>query len=238
MIATERRETNEDGHGPKEYMKLNALAVLLLIPAAVCLAQTTSAPSDPTLEPAGVPWLIRQLPQPAPEPWQKITPKQRWKLYQQTTFSATALLGSATGAAFSQWLDSPTEWGQGGEGYGRRVASSYGATIINGTIQYATSALFHEDNRYFRSKSSSFGRRFGAVVISPFVAHNDRGGERFSVSSFLGGAGQSTIPLAWSPRSWQGVSGISVNAAIWYGQAAGFNLVREFYPSIAAHFRK
>ena len=165
-------------------------------------------------------------------------PRTRWSHYQQSTFSGFALLGSATGAAFSQALDSPTEWGQGAEGYGRRVASSYGATIINGTIQFGTSALFHEDNRYFRSTATSFGGRFGAVVISPFVARNDQGGKRFSVSSFLGGAGQSTIPLAWSPRSWQGGSEIGINALIWYGQAAGVNLVREFYPSIAAKFRK
>jgi len=218
-------------------MKPNALAIFFLIPVAVCLAQTT-APSDPTLDPTGVPWIVRQLPQPAPEPWQKITGKQRWSLYQKTTFSGTAILGAGVGAAFSQALDSPHEWGQGGEGYGKRVASSYGATIINGTIQYGTSILFRDDNRYFRSGAKSFGGRFGFVVISPFVAHNDHGGKRFSMSSFLGGAGQSTIPLAWSPRSWQGGSEIAINAAIWYGQTAGFNLFREFYPSIAAHFRK
>ena len=217
-------------------MKINAFA-LLLITAAVCRAQAP-VPSDPTLDQTGLPWAIRALPKPSPEPWQKITPGQRWSHYQQSTFSGFALLGSATGAAFSQALDSPTEWGQGAEGYGRRVASSYGATIINGTIQFGTSALFHEDNRYFRSTATSFGGRFGAVVISPFVARNDQGGKRFSVSSFLGGAGQSTIPLAWSPRSWQGGSEIAINALIWYGQAAGVNLVREFYPSVAAKFRK
>ena len=223
-----------------DSMKPKLLAVLLLVPPTVGWGQS-AAPDpvrgDPTLDPAGVPWIIRQLPQPAPEPWQKITPKQRWILYQQTSFSPTALLGAATGAAFSQWLDSPHEWGQGAEGYGRRLASSYGATIINGTIQYATSALFHEDNRYFRSSAKSFGGRFGSVVISPFVARNDQGGKRFSMSSFLGGAGQSVIPLAWSPPSWQGGGEIAINAAIWYGQTAGFNLVREFYPSVAAHFR-
>ena len=195
-------------------MRLNALAVLLLVLATVCRAQTT-APSDSTVDPAGLSWVIKLLPQSAPEPWQKITPKQRWTLYQQTIFSGFGVLGAATGAAFSQWLDSPTEWGQGAEGYGKRLASSYGATIINGTIQYGTAALFHDDNRYYRSKASSFGGRFGAVVISPFVARNDHGGKRFSTSSFLGDAGQSTIPLAWSPRSWQGASEIGINALIW-----------------------
>jgi hypothetical protein len=218
-------------------MKLISFALVLLTTAAICCAQG-SPPSDPTLDPAGLPWAVKVLPKPSPEPWQKITSKQRISLYQQTTFSGFAVLGAATGAAFSQWLDSPTEWGQGAEGYGKRVASSYGATIINGTITLATSALFHDDNRYFRSTSPSLGGRFGAVIISPFVAHNDRGGTRFSTSSFLGGVGQSTIPLAWSPRSWQGASEIGINALIWYGQAAGVNLVREFYPSIAAHFRK
>jgi len=218
-------------------MKLNAFLLLLVLPATICRAQAAK-PSDPTLDTAGLPWIVKALPKPTAEPWQKITEKQRLSLYQQSTFSGFAVLGSATGAAFSQWLDSPTEWGQGAEGYGKRVASSYGATIINGTIQYGTSALFHDDNRYFRSTATSFGGRFGAVVISPFVARNDQGGKRFSTSSFLGGVGQSTIPLAWSPRSWQGASEIGINALIWYGQAAGFNLVREFYPSIAAHFRK
>jgi hypothetical protein len=221
----------------QHHLRLSSLAVLLLAAATVCRAQTSTA-SDPTLDPAGVPWLVTQLPQPAPEPWQKITAKQRWQLYQQTTFSGSAVLYSAAGAAFSQWLDSPTEWGQGAEGYGKRLASSYGATIINGTIQYGTSALFHDDNRYRRSNANSFMGRFGAVVISPFVAHNDHGGKRFSTSSFLGGAGQSTIPLAWSPRSWQGGSEIGINALIWYGQTAGGNLVREFYPSVAAHFKR
>ena len=218
-------------------MNLTSFVLLLLTPAAICCGQAPP-PADPTLDTAGLPWAVRVLPKPSPEPWKKITSKQRIALYQQTTFSGFAVLGSATGAAFSQWLDSPTEWGQGAEGYGKRLASSYGATIINGTITLGTSALFHDDNRYFRSTSPSFGGRFGAVVISPFVAHNDRGGTRFSTSSFLGGVGQSTIPLAWSPRSWQGASGIGINALIWYGQAAGINLVREFYPSVAAHFRK
>ena len=218
-------------------MNLISSALLLLTAAAICCAQAPP-PADPTLDTAGLPWAVRVLPKPSPEPWKKITSKQRIALYQQTTFSGFAVLGSATGAAFSQWLDSPTEWGQGAEGYGKRLASSYGATVINGTITLGTSALFHDDNRYFRSKSPSFGGRFGAVVISPFVAHNDSGGTKFSTSSFLGGVGQSTIPLAWSPRSWQGASGIGINALIWYGQAAGINLVREFYPSVAAHFRK
>ena len=218
-------------------MNLISSALLLVTAAAICCAQAPP-PADPTLDTAGLPWAVKVLPKPSPEPWQKITSKQRIALYQQTTFSGFAVLGSATGAAFSQWLDSPTEWGQGAEGYGKRLASSYGATIINGTITLGTSALFHDDNRYFRSTSPSFGGRFGAVVISPFVAHNDRGGTRFSTSSFLGGVGQSTIPLAWSPPSWQGASGIGINALIWYGQAAGINLVREFYPSVAAHFRK
>ena len=220
-----------------KQMKIYYFALLLLTPAAICYAQAAPA-SDPTLDPDGLPWVVKVLPQPAPEPWQKITGKQRLALYQQSTFSGFAVLGSATGAAFSQWLDSPTEWGQGAEGYGKRVASSYGATIINGTITLGTSAIFHDDNRYFRSTSTSFGGRFGAVVISPFVAHNDRGGKRFSTSSFLGGVGQSTIPLAWSPSSWQGGSEIAINALIWYGQAAGVNLVREYWPSIAAHYRK
>ena len=80
-------------------MKLISCSLLLLMPAAICCAQ---AASDPTLDPTGLPWVVKALSQPAPEPWQKNTCNQRLDLYQQSTFSGFAVLGSATGAAFSQ----------------------------------------------------------------------------------------------------------------------------------------
>jgi hypothetical protein len=216
-------------------MKITRISLVLLSASMACFAQTAPV-GDPTSNAASVPANKKLLPKPAPE-WQKITPKENFNHFVSMTFSPGAIIGYAAGAAINQGTNSPSEWGQGWSAYGKRVASSFGSTAVGNTIQYGTSFVFHDDNRYFRATGKSFGARLGNVIISPLLAHNDRGGRRFSTSAFLGGAAAATIPLTWSPSSWQGGSEIALNGAIWYGETAGINFVREFFPSISRHLR-
>jgi len=204
--------------------------------SSICSGQS-AVPSDPVAQTRDLPAYLRVLPKPELEPWGKITQKQRWDHYASMTFSPVAALGAVSGAAISQAIDSPTEWGQGWGPYGVRVASSYGSTLVGNTIMYGSSALFHDDNRYFRSSSGGFFGRMGHVIASPYVARNDQGRKRFSTSMFLGSAGYSCIQLAWSPPSWQGWNNVGLNYLIWYGQVAGVNLVKEFYPSVIRYYR-
>jgi hypothetical protein len=202
----------------------------------ICSAQTAEI-ADPTLDATGLPAYLKLLPQPAPEPWRKITEKERFDLYVSFTYLPLAGVGAALGAAISQGIDSPHEWGQGWGPYGVRVASSYGSSVVGNTITYATSVLFRDDNRYFRSNKQALNARLRSVLISPYVAHSNTGRARFSTSSFLGGVGQAAIPLAWSPRTWQGWENVGINYLIWYGQTAGINLVREFYANIVRYHK-
>lgn len=212
-------------------MTLTRLPALLLVVCFLCNAQT-AVPADPTLDTSGLPAYLRAIPQPAPEPWRKITEQQRFELFASLSLTPGAGLSALSGAALSQALNSPKEWGQGSKAYGKRVASSYGSSAVAYSITYATSAIFKEDNRYFRSKKNKFGERFAHVIISPYVAHSNSGATHFSASSFLGSAGGSAIPLLWSPRSWQGMSNVAVNYYLWYAGLAGTNLIREFLPDM------
>ncbi len=216
---------------------MRAVSATSLFAASVCFGQTAVSP-DPVAETRDLPIYLRYRPKPAVEPWNKITPRQRFDLYQQMTFSTVAGLGALSGGAISQAINSPEEWGQGWGAYGIRVASSYGSTLVGNTIAYGASALLHEDNRYFRSHSEKFVGRLGSVIVSPYVARTDEGRKKFSLSMLMGSAGYSGIQLAWSPASWQGWNNVGLNYAIWYGEVAGVNLVREFYPSLVRHFRE
>jgi len=167
-------------------MQINYLPILLLSGAFLCSGQTTPV-ADPTLDSTGLPGYLKVLAQPAAEPWSKISEKQRFGLYASLNFSLYAGLSSMASAAISQAIDSPHEWGQGWGPYGVRVASSYGSSFVAYTITYGTSAIFRDDNRYFRSNQGAFGARLGHVIISPYLAHSDSGNIRFSTSSFLGG---------------------------------------------------
>ncbi len=225
-------------------MKHTSLSAFLVICALACFAQTTPTPAqtgpvdDPTLDNKGLPFYVKLIPEPVAEPWRKITPRERFELYESYTFSPYAALTALAGGAIDQGINSPKEWGQGWGAFGKRTLSSYGSTLVGNTITYGLSAVFRDDNRYVRSHKDSFGRRLGSVLISPYVAHNNEGGTRFSMSSFLGGAGQSTIQLAWSPPSWQGWNNIGINYLVWYGETAGLNFAREFYPSIVGFYKR
>jgi hypothetical protein len=197
----------------------------------------TAAIDDPTLDATGVPGILKMLPRPTPEPWRKITEKERFNYYVLFTFTPLAGISAAFGGAVSQGINSPPEWGQGWGPYGLRTASSYGSTVVGNTITYGTSILFRDDNRYVRSNKLRFNARLGAVLVSPYVTHNNTGRRRFSMSSFLGGVSQATVPLAWSPGSWQGWQNIGVNYLIWYGQVAGINMASELYASIVHYYK-
>ena len=213
-----------------------SLRTLLLFGVLSCSAQTATV-VDPTLDLAGLPVYLKLLPQPTPMPWRKLTEKERFHYYASMTFAPLAGLNAVFGAAISQGIDSPHEWGQGWGPYGVRVASSYGSTFVGNTIAYATSAIFRDDNRYVRSHKNGFKARLGAAALSPYVARNNAGRARFSASSFLGGVGHSTIQLQWSPPSWQGWESVGLNYLIWYSESAGVNFVREFYPSVIRYYR-
>ena len=217
-------------------MTIKYLPGLVLSGSLMCSAQTADL-TDPTLDSSGLPAYVKLLAQPAAEPWRQLTETERFANYSSLTFGPYAGLSSVFGAAISQALDRPHEWGQGGGGYRLRVASSYGSTLVANTIAYGASTLFRDDNRYFRSNKDRFRARLAHVLVSPYQAHDNAGLARFSASSFLGGVGGAAIPLAWSPASWQGWNNVGVNYAIWYGGLAGINLVREFYPSLVRHYK-
>ncbi len=59
-----------------------------------------------------------------------LTLGARFKIYRGALIRPYTLVGPALGAGVGQWEDEPPEWGQGGEGYARRLASGMGRHVI------------------------------------------------------------------------------------------------------------
>ncbi len=91
--------------------------------------------------------------------FQPMTQSERFHNYVKSTFNAEAVLRAAAGAAILQATDTPSEWGQGGEGYARRFASDYAQHIMRQTFMYGAADLFHEDTRYLPSGEHRRRRR-------------------------------------------------------------------------------
>lgn len=161
-----------------------------------------------------------------------MTQKDRLEYYFRHMFSAESVLRSAAGAGINQALNTPSEWHQGAEGYGRRFASIYGNHIIQSTVMYGTSAILHEDNRYFRSGLSGFGPRFQYAIASTFLARHDDGSRHPSISRLGSDIDASVVSRFWQPRSTDKLSNAADAFGIAIGVEAGFNVAREFLPAI------
>ena len=161
-----------------------------------------------------------------------LTERRRFHLYLMSTVGPVPILAEAAGAGIGQWENSPKEWGQGWNAYGKRFGSNLAYNGVRGTITYGTSILFHEDNRYFVSHKHGLWARTGYAVLSTVTARNPDGRTTFSISSVTGVVGASAISSIWGPASWKGIGNISQNAGISFGATAGFNLVREFLPDL------
>jgi hypothetical protein len=156
--------------------------------------------------------------------------RDRRRAYRKDLFNPLSLVRSAAGAGLGQWKDRPPEWKQGAEGFGRRFASSYAGHIVDATVMYGASSALHEDTRYVRSGQGGTGARIGYAVRSTFLARRDDGSRRFSFSRVLAFAGAAFISRLWQPRSTHGFGSASISLGTSVGVAAGFDVVREFWP--------
>ena len=143
-----------------------------------------------------------------------------------------AILGDAAYAGILQEADTPTEWGQGGSGYGKRFASTAACSGIHSTLAFGLDSALREDPRYFRSAAGGFWHRAGHAFRGTILTHTDRGTETVSLWRFGSAYGAAYVSNQWYP-------GRLNTVALGFGQGSlqlGFDLVRnlasEFGPDI------
>ena len=143
-----------------------------------------------------------------------------------------AIVGDLAYAGILQEIDTPTEWGQGGSPYARRLASTAACSGIHSALAFGLDSALHEDPRYFRSAGGSFRHRVGHAFRGIILTRTDHGTETFSVWRFGSAYGAAYVSNQWYP-------GRLNTVALGFAQGSlqiGFDLVRnlasEFGPDI------
>jgi hypothetical protein len=161
---------------------------------------------------------------------------ERFDLYLKRTFaSGSAYYGPIFSAARNQAGGEPHEWGGGMEGYGRRLASKVGTSMIRGTIRSAAAAAFGEDPRFILKRDGSVSGRMAHAVAFTVLTIDEKGRTRPALSvvgSYVAAnliAQQAWLPARLTPRDGLREAGQQLLGA------ALFNQVREFWPEIRRH---
>jgi hypothetical protein len=203
--------------GIMHYVRWVAIAVLAASPAR---------PQDATVRAA-------------PASYRPMTAGERWNLYARSTFRNPMIpFRLAAGAGISQWSDEPTEWGQGGEGFGKRVAHRFGRLVVQESFEASTAALLGHDARYTPSAETRVAVRTSHALTASFVTL-DRHGNRVFRASRLGGIlAAQLVSRSWMPDRYRSAGSISSSVGIQLGISTAFNLFREFTPDIKRALRR
>lgn len=160
-----------------------------------------------------------------------LTFRQRLRIYERSFISPEFLIGPPLGAAVSQWTDTPREWTRGPDGFGRRVASNYGRSVIGDTIGFGIAALDHENTRFVPSNEKGIWRRTLHAVTGTFVSRDDDGDTMPAFSRIAGAYGAAFIANAWVPKS-QDNTGYALEQGSTALSSAGWHVIEEFWPDI------
>lgn len=169
----------------------------------------------------------------APETEPPLTLKQRFFEYRQSTFQPAVVIFPAIAAGYSQMNNYPSEWKQGGEGYGKRLLSASGGVVLDNTISFGVAAFTHEDPRYIRStypKKAVF-RRTGYALAHTFISHlssSDGKGHTLAWSRVAGAYGAGFIANEWYPERHSTLHNAVYLGTFNLAADLGSNVLREF----------
>jgi hypothetical protein len=147
-----------------------------------------------------------------------------------SSFSPTKIIAVGLEAGYDQITNTPSEWKQGGEGYGKRYASEFGTVLARQTFAFTLEAAFHEDPRYFPSGEKGFLRRTKNAIKQAIVTRTDSGNDRFAYARVSSALGASFLANAWQPHSTDTAGNAMKTFAITIAGDAGYNFLQEFFP--------
>lgn len=166
--------------------------------------------------------------------YKPLTGDQRWRLYFKASYASWGAYFGPFFAALvlDQSTGDPKEWGGGFKGYGRRVASRVGGSIVQNTVQYSGAALLREDVRYIASNQHGFKRRTGHALLYGVLTYNNSGHPTPNFANLGGYYAASATTTLWLPGRRNVAAYILSDGSQQAGLGAMVNVIQEFWPEI------
>ena len=210
-----------------------SLLCLLILSAAVCLAQEDASHPAAATVPAAAP---ASPAEPVSGPPATANPKPYHRPFFKRLFTLQAFAATIPGAVLQQVHNWPDEWGRKRIGFEKRVGSLYGQFVIGAMIEDGVHAVHKEDTRYRRLGHGNFFKRTAHVVTDTVTARTPDGSRTFSYSLPANAYGSWAIATLWSPREYRTASSILEWGTAGMGVTAMGNLIREYWPDLKGIF--
>jgi hypothetical protein len=158
---------------------------------------------------------------------------QKLALAADVSIAPSRIISSAFIAGIDQATNSPSGYGQGGEGYGKRFGAAMATSASEnmfGTFLLPT--IFRQDPRYFPRPNLSFKQRVGYALRRVVVTRTDSGGEAFNVSGILGTLMAESLANSYLPDAERTAGRTFQRSGIRIGLNAASSILKEYWPNI------
>lgn len=156
---------------------------------------------------------------------------ERWRLYLGAAYGSPGPYLRAAFPAASDHLDnSPAEWGQGAQGYSRRLANCFARYAIQDSIAHASSAVLGYEVRYVKCGRAGFWPRFGHALAWRFLTLDRQGRTTVNLPGIGSVFAAEFTGNTWMPAGYRTTREALGRAGLQLGTGALINLVREFAP--------
>ena len=159
-----------------------------------------------------------------------LASKQKFELAWRSTIDPVNFAITGVVAGVQQATNTPSGYGQGAQGYGKRYGASY-ADLVTGTFIGGAilPSLLKQDPRYFYKGTGSVRSRVLYAVANSVICKGDNGHWQPNYSSILGSLASGGISNLYYPAQNRNGAGLTFeNALIGIGETAATNLLQEF----------
>jgi len=171
-------------------------------------------------------------------PFRALTVKQKLTIAAKDSFDGAVYPTAAIFSVVYQAEGQNPSFGQGIEGYARRVGTAFGDQMIgNMMTEGFAPALLHEDPRYFRLGEGSGAHRAWYAATRIFVTPTDHNHKTFNFAEWGGNAAAVAISNAYYADG-RKVSSNVERLLIQCGTDALSNVLKEFWPDVKRHFSR
>jgi hypothetical protein len=152
---------------------------------------------------------------------------ERFKNFVLDTAGPVVLLETIGWAGISQASHTPSAWGDGPNGFGKRYASLMGQGIIQESVTYGLSEAMGVDSRFHKSRKHGFFPRAGEALLQAVTSRRSNGDRVVSAPLLAGYAAGGIGMMAWYPDGYTNRDGLRYGGLALTSRA-GVNLIREF----------
>jgi hypothetical protein len=170
-------------------------------------------------------------------PFHSISARRKLTIAVKDSFAIPLYATTGVYASIYHLEDQNPSFGQGLEGYSKRLAASFADQAIGNMLsEGVVPALTYQDPRYFRiGQGSKLGRAWYAVSRI-FVAKMDSGRSTFNFSEWGGNSIAVAVSNAYYPDT--RTAGENVEKLVLQcGTDALSNVLKEFWPDVKRHFQ-